>query len=71
MNDNKFSITDEPPQAHHVEVVLCGHCSHPHLLLFDENNQLMAQAVLPDNTILALTQARFDALKGSEHGPHS
>jgi hypothetical protein len=38
------------PQAHSVEIRSCGdrECGRPHVVLFDENHQPIAQFVCPD-----------------------
>jgi hypothetical protein len=48
-------MVDEPthPKAHHVKVLSCGdpECGQPHLVLFDEFNNVIAEAVLSDMAV--------------------
>jgi hypothetical protein len=41
------------PKAHHVKVLSCGdpECGHPHVVLFDESNNVIAEAVLSDTAV--------------------
>jgi len=60
------------PRAHSWRVMTCGgeDCRHPHLVLFDEHDQIIADAVIDRDAIdrlcngLWATVAEIDAMKG-------
>jgi len=42
------------PRSTKVEVWTCGHCAWPHLLLFDEDGRVIAEAIMPDQSVEAM-----------------
>lgn len=61
-NDDAFAAA---PKADGIQVFSCGDCTHPHIVLFDDDGKPLAQAVLPDQTLALL--AGWWLGKGSPH----
>jgi hypothetical protein len=58
-------------RAHSVQVLFCDNCNMPHLVLFDENDQAFADAVIGIDIGPQLVEILQDALDGyHEHQAH-
>lgn len=53
LTKDKTKLADVP-QAHCTEILTCGDCGHPHLVLLDENDKPIAQVVLGDDAVKEL-----------------